>query len=125
MQVGDLVDISRPTLSKDVPRWHGPASITDVTAVPDGIIGVRWQGRNLQVRVQDARRALAFAYAPAFFGGANSPIEVLKVAAESFKGCMRLDGSVRTINGCHVKATKNTLKFCMQDFMLEPSTCNS
>ena len=90
MQVGDLVDIYRPTISKDVPRWHGPASITDLTALTDGIIGVRWQGRNLQVRVQDARRALAFAYAPAFFGGANSPIEVLKVAAESFKGCMRV-----------------------------------
>eukprot|EP00435_Cladocopium_sp_Y103_P035006 s3086_g9.t1 len=38
MQVGDLVDIYRPTLSKDVPRWNGPASITDLTAVTDGLI---------------------------------------------------------------------------------------
>lgn len=59
---GDLVDIWRPTLSKDVPRWNGPATVVDLTAIPDGIIGVRWQGRNLQIRVQDCRRALAFMF---------------------------------------------------------------
>ena len=90
MQVGDLVDIYRPTLSKDVPRWNGPASITDLTAVTDGLIGVRWQGRNLQVRVQDCRRALAFLFAPVLFGGGMSPIEVLRMAAESFHGTMRV-----------------------------------
>ena len=90
LQTGDLVDIYRPTLSKDVPRWNGPATVVDLTSLRDGIIGVRWQGRNIQMRVQDVRRALAFAYAPIFFGGGSSPIEVLRRAAESFDGVMRV-----------------------------------
>ena len=45
-----------------MPRWNGPATVVDLTAIPDGIIGVRWQGRNLQIRVQDCRRALAFMF---------------------------------------------------------------
>ena len=88
LQVGDLVDIFRPTLNKDVPRWNGPASVTDLTAVTDGLVGVRWQGRNLQIRVQDCRRALAFLFAPVLFGGGLSPIEILRSAAESFHGTM-------------------------------------
>ena len=68
----------------------GPKAVVDLTAIPDRIIGVRWQGRNLQIRVQDCRRALAFMFAPIFFGGGSSPIEVLRMAAETFQGCMRV-----------------------------------
>ena len=39
LHLGDLVDIWRPTLSKDVPRWNGPVTVVDLTAIPDGIIG--------------------------------------------------------------------------------------
>ena len=90
LQVGDLVEIYRPVLNKDVSRWNGPASVTDLTSLVDGLIGVRWQGRNLQVRVQDCRRALALVFAPIMFGRGSSPIEMLRRAAESFKGCMRV-----------------------------------
>ena len=90
LQIGDLVEIYRPVLNKDVSRWNGPASVTDLTSLVDGMVGVRWQGRNLQVRVQDCRRALAFVFAPIMFGRGSSPIEVLRRAAESFKGCMRV-----------------------------------
>jgi hypothetical protein len=90
LQTGDLVDIYRPTLSKDTPRWNGPATVCDLTSLRDGMIGVRWQGRNLLVRTQDCRRALAFVFAPIFFGGGSSPIETRRRAAESFNGVMRL-----------------------------------
>jgi len=90
LQIGDLVEIYRPVLNKDVSRWNGPASVTDLTSLVDGMVGVRWQGRNLQVRVQDCRRAFAFVFAPIMFGRGSSPIEVLRRAAESFKGCMRV-----------------------------------
>ena len=90
LEIGDLVDIYRPTLSKDVPRWNGPATVTDLTSLPDGQIGVRWQGRNLQVRVQDCRRALAYVFVPILFGGGSSPIEILRRAAETFQGVMRV-----------------------------------
>ena len=55
LQIGDLVEMYRPVLNKDVSRWNGPASVTDLTSLIDGMIGVRWQGRNLQVRVQGCR----------------------------------------------------------------------
>ena len=89
LQVGDLVDIYRPTLPKDIPRWNGPATVCDLTSLRDGMVGVQWQGRNLLVGTQDCRRALAFVFAPIFFGGGSSPIETLRRAAESFNGVMR------------------------------------
>ena len=90
LEVGDAVDIYRPTLSKDVSRWNGPATVTDLTSLRDGIVGVKWQGRNLQVKVQECRRALAYMFAPILFGGSLSPIDCLRRAAESFNGVMRL-----------------------------------
>ena len=84
LQVGDLVDIYGPTLSKDVPRWNGPATVCDLTSLRDGMV------RNLLVRTQDCRRALACVFAPIFFGGGSSPIETLRRAAETFNGVMRL-----------------------------------
>ena len=71
-------------------RWNGPAVVTDLTSLRDGIIGVRWQGRNLQVRVQDVRRALAYMSVPILFGGSMSPIDCLRRAAEGFDGVIRL-----------------------------------
>ena len=64
--------------------------MTDLTSLPDGQIEVRWQGRNLQVRVQDCRRALAYVFVPILFGGGSSPIELLRRAAETFQGVMRV-----------------------------------
>ncbi len=90
VQVGDLVEIYRPVLNRDVCRWNGVASGTDLTSLVDCLIGVWWQGRNLQDRAQDCRRALAFVFAPLVFGKCSSPIEMFRRAAEPFTGCMRV-----------------------------------
>ena len=60
LQTGDLVEFYRPPLTKDVSGWRGPATITDVTSLSDGIMSIRWQGRVLSCRVQDVRRALVY-----------------------------------------------------------------
>ena len=87
LETGDQVEIYRPTISKDVPRWHGPAVVADLTSLCHGLVGVRWQGRNLQVRVQGCRRALAFAIIPIYHSvGTHTPIEILRRAAESTIG---------------------------------------
>ena len=68
LEVSDLVEIFRPAISKEVP--YG----TDLASIKDGLVGVRWQGRNLQVRVQDCRRALSFTVVPIVFNiGSSSP----------------------------------------------------
>ena len=40
----------------------GPAIVADVTLLSQGIIAVRWQGRTLDCRVQEVRRALLSDY---------------------------------------------------------------
>ena len=90
LQLVESVDILRPTISKDISRWNGPARVTDLSALIDGLIGVRWQGRNFQVRVQDCRRSLAFLSVPFLFGGSMSPIDRLRHAAENYHGVLRL-----------------------------------
>ena len=55
LQTGDLVEFYRPPLTKDVSGWRGPATVTDVTSLSDGIMSIRWQGRVLSCRVQDNR----------------------------------------------------------------------
>ena len=43
LQVGDLVDIYRPTLSKDTPRWNGPATVCDLTSLRfNGVMRLGW-----------------------------------------------------------------------------------
>jgi hypothetical protein len=51
----DLVEFHRPPLSKDDSGWRGPASVVDVEG---GTVTIKWQGRFMQNRVQDVRRAL-------------------------------------------------------------------
>ena len=54
---GDLVDFYRPPATKDESGWRGPAEIVEAPGPP---IVIRWQGRHLQVRTQDLRRALVY-----------------------------------------------------------------
>jgi hypothetical protein len=90
LEVGDLVDIHRSNFNKDISRWHGPATVTDLTSLKDGMISVKWQGKIFQVRVRDCRRALTYFAVPMLFGDSLSPIEILRHAAETFVGAMRV-----------------------------------
>ncbi|CAE7261221.1 pol [Symbiodinium sp. KB8] len=44
LQVGDAVEFYRRATTKDAHSWFGPATVTDLTSVRDGQIGVKWQG---------------------------------------------------------------------------------
>ena len=54
---GDLVDFYRQPATKDESGWRGPAEVVEAPGPP---IVIRWQGRHLQVRTQDLRRALVY-----------------------------------------------------------------
>ena len=64
LQLGDLVDFWRKPATKDESGWRGPATLVEPRAegsLPTGsAASVRWQGRTLQVRTQDLRRALVY-----------------------------------------------------------------
>eukprot|EP00959_Pyramimonas_sp_CCMP1952_P063792 1332581-Pyramimonas_sp.AAC.1 len=53
LKIGDEVDIYRAPPNKDLSGWRGPAVVTDLTRLREGMIGVRWQSRNMQVRLPE------------------------------------------------------------------------
>ena len=59
-RVGEEVDYYRPPNTKDVSGWTGPATITDLTHISHGTIGIRHQGKHLHCRIGDIRRHLSF-----------------------------------------------------------------
>ena len=93
--MGDQVEYFRPPQTKDVSGWHGPATVTDVTALEHGQIAIRWQGRVLMVRTQDVRRALLYvtflAHHPV-----RAPMEEVRYAAARLQSVHRLGWVRRT-----------------------------
>ena len=61
---GDLVDFWRKPATKDESGWRGSARVVETGE--GGGATVQWQGRMLQVRTQDLRRALVYAALMAF-----------------------------------------------------------
>ena len=61
LEQGDLVDFWRKPATKDESGWRGPARVIEPpgrnTDASTPAATVRWQGRDLQVRTQDVRRA--------------------------------------------------------------------
>ena len=82
---GDLVEFFRPPTTKDQTGWMGPAVVADVTPIPQGIVAVRWQGRTLDCRIQDIRRALVY-HTLMFHVDSESPIAILRLATERCNG---------------------------------------
>ena len=82
LEVGDQVDVWRPPGTKDESGWRGPATVVD-TRQP---VTVRWQGRHMQVRTQDLRRALGYfiCLTRALPMGAD-PVDVLVTFADSLQ----------------------------------------
>ena len=63
LQPCDLVDFWRKPATKDESGWRGPARVIelgDKDGDESSATMVRWQGRSLQVRTQDLRRALVY-----------------------------------------------------------------
>ena len=53
LAVGDLVDIHRPSSSKDASGWRGPAKVISTSNLEHGFIECQWGGRSLSVRIPD------------------------------------------------------------------------
>ena len=85
LKVGDAVEFFRRATTKDAHSWFGPATVTDLTSILDGQIGIKWQGRLMICRTQDVRRALLFwcflSKLPS-----HSPVAYLCEAAEDLRG---------------------------------------
>ena len=64
LEQGDLVDFWRKPATKDESGWRGPARVIEPLGrnsdATTPAATVRWQGRDLQVRTQDIRRALVY-----------------------------------------------------------------
>ena len=90
LKVGDLVEFYRPPNNKDISGWMGPAIVADVTPLSQGIIAVRWQGRTLDCRVQEVRRALVYMSFLAVESSEN-PVTIMRLSVESCYGnCVRV-----------------------------------
>ena len=83
LKQGDMVEFFRKPMNKDTSGWHGPAEVINITSMQDGIIHVKWQGRVIAVRIQDARRALMY---HAFLMRPSGPVKVLKAEVEAHRG---------------------------------------
>ncbi|CAJ1446370.1 unnamed protein product [Effrenium voratum] len=83
LEIGDLVEIFRRPTTKDASGWVGPATVSDLSSLREGIVYVRWQGRQLLVRTQDVRRALVFAV---FLAQPSNPVRLLRDAVEAQRG---------------------------------------
>ena len=87
LEVGDQVDFHRPSSTKDESGWRGPATVVDISQP----VTIRWQGRHIQVRTADLRRALVYLVFLTRSVGDQSkvePVEVLMTFAESVKDSM-------------------------------------
>ena len=60
-RIGETVDYWRDPVHKDVSGWRGPATITDLTRLEHGRVGIRTStDQVLTCRIQDIRRSLAY-----------------------------------------------------------------
>ena len=87
---GEQIDYWRQPSTKDHSGWLGPATVVDVTTIPQGHVSVRFQGRVLICRVQDIRRSLMY---PVLMTREplNTPVGVIRHTAESlYKQVVRL-----------------------------------
>ena len=109
LQPGDLVDFWRKPATKDESGWRGPARVVEL-GNKDGdessATTVKWQGRSLQVRTQDLRRALVYLVHLAFPTiGTEDPRDLVVTFAESLQrgqqvriGWVRIDMSQSKAN---------------------------
>ena len=112
-RVGEIVDYWREPVNKDTSGWRGPATITDLTRLEHGRIGIRTNtDQMLTCRVQDIRRSLTFLTESlhAFFGhpdelhspspSANQAQQVVQAFADSLTpGSVITLGFVKTADG--------------------------
>jgi len=104
LEPGDLVDFWRKPATKDESGWRGPARVVepgDRGGDESSATTVQWQGRMLQVRTQDLRRALVYCALMAFpTAEAQDPRDLMVSFAEGLQrgqlvriGWVRIDMS--------------------------------
>ena len=88
LKPGDLIDFHRKEQQKDVPGWRGPARVTDLSRIDEGVIQFDFQGRSMSARPADVRRALMHLVfmAAASRGPRTSPWDVVA----RMLGCMQM-----------------------------------
>ena len=123
------MDFWRKPATKDESGWRGPARVVETGE--GGGATVQWQGRMLQVRTQDLRRALVYAALLAFpVSEVQDPRDILVAFAEGLQrgqivrvGWVRVDSpspSPRTPlvvihhppGGCGQGTPRSTAKYC-------------
>merc|ERR1711867_139942 len=60
LQVGDEVDLYKAPIAKDIPGWHGPATVIDTSGITRGVISLKWNSKVIEVQTQRVRRHLHF-----------------------------------------------------------------
>ena len=60
LQVGEEVGFYKNPVSKDLPGWQGPATVTDISPLERGVVSVRWNSKVMEVQTQRIRRCLHF-----------------------------------------------------------------
>ena len=55
LKPGDLIDFHRKEQQKDLPGWRGPARVTDMSRIDEGIVQFDYQGRSMSARPADVR----------------------------------------------------------------------
>ncbi len=90
LAAGDLIEFHRPGLTKDTPGWRGPAVVTDLSRLSEGVVGFNWQSRHMTARTQDVRRALMFLHLLAHSHPVQSPSSEVMALAETLNDVVRL-----------------------------------
>ncbi|CAE7581720.1 RE1 [Symbiodinium sp. CCMP2592] len=98
-KVGQPVDYWREPVSKDVSGWRGPATITDLTRLSHGRIGVRTSAdQMITCRVQDVRPSLTYLSEElsAFFGVPDFASPVHSQAGQAQQHAQAVVDALRT-----------------------------
>jgi len=108
LAVGDVVEFWRDPPGKDLPGWRGPAEISSLKDLPNGVIHVDWQGRTIHCQQRDVRRAvvamwslISWLISPArgdYFWQAG-PLQVVQRYAATLRGELLQLGVFRTERG--------------------------
>ena len=129
---GDLVELFRKPLSKDVSRWSGPYEV--ISSHPtNGVIQVKVQGRSRPYRIQDVRHAyLALAMWHHPLTSVNSAFQVLQTFIMQCKpGRLETFGCVLTRDGNQIVSRANkmwptvtsALQFVVQNALHQCEVC--
>jgi hypothetical protein len=85
LEMGEQVDMWRQPDAADVADWRGLGGVADLSALDEGVVGVRWQGWTLPCRTQDVRKRT---FCLAYLQMCAADLDLLRLLAASLaKSC--------------------------------------